>query len=104
MQSQRWTDINVGIQQHLQKFYNTNKASLKAAHWIEMPRLPFGMIPGTKPEPLKIAKTEQRARSYAGRDPGHLVAFEIRCESGGCEDDEIADDEDGDEDEEDGDS
>nr|GEU56416.1 hypothetical protein [Tanacetum cinerariifolium] len=31
IQSQRWTDINAGIQQHLQKLYNTNKASLKAA-------------------------------------------------------------------------
>nr|GEX40317.1 ribonuclease H-like domain-containing protein [Tanacetum cinerariifolium] len=29
MQSRRWTDINAGIQQHLQKLYNTNKASLK---------------------------------------------------------------------------
>ncbi|GKA29003.1 hypothetical protein Tco_0715248 [Tanacetum coccineum] len=43
--------------------------------------LPFRMIPGTKPESLKIAKTGQRARSYAGRDPGHLLAFEIRCSS-----------------------
>ncbi|GJY52914.1 hypothetical protein Tco_0444578 [Tanacetum coccineum] len=33
----------------------------------------------TKPEPLKIAKTGQRARSYAGRDLGvNLLAFEIR--------------------------
>ncbi|GJV80194.1 hypothetical protein Tco_1516064 [Tanacetum coccineum] len=32
MQSRRWTNINSGIQQHLQKLYNTNKASLKAAH------------------------------------------------------------------------
>ncbi|GJR16032.1 reverse transcriptase domain-containing protein [Tanacetum coccineum] len=45
---------------------------------IGMPNLPFGMIPGTKPEPLKIAKTRQRARSYASRDPGHFLAFEIR--------------------------
>ncbi|GKC92692.1 hypothetical protein Tco_1158134, partial [Tanacetum coccineum] len=45
---------------------------------IRMPRFHFGMIPGTKPEPLKIAKTEQRARSFAGRDPGHLLAFEMR--------------------------
>nr|GFA70543.1 hypothetical protein [Tanacetum cinerariifolium] len=45
---------------------------------IGMPRLPFGMIPGTKLEPLKIAKTGQRARSYADRDPGHLLAFGIR--------------------------
>ncbi|GJY59707.1 hypothetical protein Tco_0459599 [Tanacetum coccineum] len=37
MQSQRWTDINAGIQQHLQKLYDTNKASLKAAHWVINP-------------------------------------------------------------------
>ncbi|GJW64884.1 hypothetical protein Tco_0116768 [Tanacetum coccineum] len=37
MQSQRWTDINAGIQQHLQKLYNTNKASLKAVHWVINP-------------------------------------------------------------------
>ncbi|GJS81829.1 hypothetical protein Tco_0748370 [Tanacetum coccineum] len=76
---ERWTDINAGIQQHLQKLYNTNKASLKAAHWIGMPRSHFGMIPGTKPEQLKIAKTGQRARLYADKDPGHLLAFKIRC-------------------------
>nr|GEV05064.1 hypothetical protein [Tanacetum cinerariifolium] len=34
MQSQRWIDIDAGIQQHLQKLYNTIKASLKAAHWV----------------------------------------------------------------------
>ncbi|GKD99146.1 hypothetical protein Tco_1383043 [Tanacetum coccineum] len=45
---------------------------------IGMPRLRFGMITGTNPELLKIAKTGQRARSYASRDPGHLLAFEIR--------------------------
>ncbi|GKF89627.1 hypothetical protein Tco_0263590, partial [Tanacetum coccineum] len=45
---------------------------------IRMPRLPFGMIPGTKPEPLKIAKTRQRAWSFAGKDPDHLLAFEMR--------------------------
>nr|GEX90697.1 zinc finger, CCHC-type [Tanacetum cinerariifolium] len=37
MQSQRWTDINSGIQQHLQNLYNTNKATLKAAHWVINP-------------------------------------------------------------------
>ncbi|GJY49361.1 hypothetical protein Tco_0439317 [Tanacetum coccineum] len=42
--------------------------------FIGMPSLPFGMIQGTKPEPLKIAKTGQRARLYAGRDPdGELI-------------------------------
>ncbi|GJV40315.1 hypothetical protein Tco_1418755 [Tanacetum coccineum] len=37
MQSQSWTDINADIQQHLQKLYNTNKASLKVAHWVINP-------------------------------------------------------------------
>ncbi|GKD58106.1 putative reverse transcriptase domain-containing protein [Tanacetum coccineum] len=35
--SPRWTDINAGIQQDMQKLYNTNKASLKAAHWVINP-------------------------------------------------------------------
>ncbi|GJZ96060.1 hypothetical protein Tco_0668394 [Tanacetum coccineum] len=37
MQSQRWADINAGIQQHLQKLYDTNKASLKTVHWVINP-------------------------------------------------------------------
>nr|GEU65933.1 hypothetical protein [Tanacetum cinerariifolium] len=37
LQSQRWTDINTGIHHHLQKLYNTNKASLKAAYWVINP-------------------------------------------------------------------
>ncbi|GJZ37122.1 hypothetical protein Tco_0583313 [Tanacetum coccineum] len=41
----------------------------------------FGMIPGILPEPLKIGKTGQRARSYLDRDPGHLLAFEMRWQS-----------------------
>nr|GEY51356.1 hypothetical protein [Tanacetum cinerariifolium] len=34
MESPDWTEINAGIQQHLQKAYNTNKAALKAQHWV----------------------------------------------------------------------
>ncbi|GJX31106.1 hypothetical protein Tco_0240961 [Tanacetum coccineum] len=44
---------------------------------IGMRRLPFGLILKTLPEPLKIDKTEQRAWSYTGRDPGHLLSSEI---------------------------
>nr|GFB28465.1 hypothetical protein [Tanacetum cinerariifolium] len=36
------------------------------------------MIPGTLPEPLKIGKTGQKARSYLDRDLGRLLAFEMR--------------------------
>ncbi|GJV46407.1 hypothetical protein Tco_1430943 [Tanacetum coccineum] len=32
MESPDWTEINAGIQQHLQKAYNTNKAAFKAEH------------------------------------------------------------------------
>ncbi|GJR46800.1 hypothetical protein Tco_1314903, partial [Tanacetum coccineum] len=39
----------------------------------------FGMITGTLPEPLKIGKTGQRARSYLDKDLGRLLAFEMRC-------------------------
>ncbi|GJV74391.1 hypothetical protein Tco_1505975 [Tanacetum coccineum] len=103
MKFERWPKIYTGIQQHLQKIYNGNKSALKAQHWVQNPdmmtglndvshqrrrpanisvtmrKLPFGMIPGTLLGVLKIAKTGQRARSYAGRDPGHLLPFEIRC-------------------------
>nr|GEW42268.1 hypothetical protein [Tanacetum cinerariifolium] len=34
MESPDWTKIHVGIQQHLQKAYNTNKAAFKAQHWV----------------------------------------------------------------------
>nr|GEV50731.1 hypothetical protein [Tanacetum cinerariifolium] len=33
----------------------------------------FGLIPRTWPGVLKMLKTEQRTRSYAGRDPKHLL-------------------------------
>ncbi|GJZ43223.1 hypothetical protein Tco_0590478 [Tanacetum coccineum] len=101
---QRWADISMrDFQQASPKDVQYQTRFFKAAHWvinpetgtydvetiirdvpralprqIGMPRLHFGMIPGTKPEPLKIAKIEQRARSFAGRDPDHLLAFEMR--------------------------
>nr|GEZ10417.1 hypothetical protein [Tanacetum cinerariifolium] len=61
-----------------QKVPAKRKAVIVTKIGIGMPRFPSGMIPGTKPEPLKIAKTAQRAWSYADKDPGHLLAFEFR--------------------------
>nr|GFD52314.1 hypothetical protein [Tanacetum cinerariifolium] len=37
MESLNWTEINAGIQHHLQKAYNTNKAAFKAPHWVIYP-------------------------------------------------------------------
>nr|GEW98389.1 F-box domain, leucine-rich repeat domain, L domain-like protein [Tanacetum cinerariifolium] len=34
MESPDWTENNAGIQQHLQKACNTNKAAFKAQHWV----------------------------------------------------------------------
>ncbi|GJV05243.1 hypothetical protein Tco_1338812 [Tanacetum coccineum] len=34
MESLDWIEIDAGIQQHLQKVYNTNKAAFKAQYWV----------------------------------------------------------------------
>nr|GFC01406.1 hypothetical protein [Tanacetum cinerariifolium] len=34
MESPDWKEINAGIQQHLKKAYNANKATFKAQHWV----------------------------------------------------------------------
>nr|GEX46537.1 hypothetical protein [Tanacetum cinerariifolium] len=38
MEPPDWTEINAGIQQHLKKAYNTNKAAFKDKHWVIDPR------------------------------------------------------------------
>ncbi|GKA73670.1 hypothetical protein Tco_0779972 [Tanacetum coccineum] len=92
--------IKKGIEQHLAKIYTDNKSALKAEHWVPNPddgtydvegvrsspmqigmrNLPFGLIPKTLPGMLKMLETGQRARSYSGRDPGHLLSSKI-CSS-----------------------
>nr|GEV19497.1 F-box domain, leucine-rich repeat domain, L domain-like protein [Tanacetum cinerariifolium] len=39
MESLDWTKIHAGIQQHLQKAYDTNKATFKAHHWVIDPTI-----------------------------------------------------------------
>nr|GFB08565.1 hypothetical protein [Tanacetum cinerariifolium] len=72
MESEHWSKIYTGIKQHLQKIYNGNKSALKAQHWIA-----FRNDPKNLTRYAQIAKTEQRARSYAGTDPNHLLPFKI---------------------------
>ncbi|GJU71334.1 hypothetical protein Tco_1262739 [Tanacetum coccineum] len=43
-------------------------------------RLTIGLTQSTLPEPLKVLKTGQRARSYVGREPTHWLSFEISRE------------------------
>nr|GEW49456.1 hypothetical protein [Tanacetum cinerariifolium] len=47
---------------------------------IRMGRSGFGLIPRTLPGVLKMLKTRKIALSYASRDPGHLLSFEIGSE------------------------
>ncbi|GJQ93476.1 hypothetical protein Tco_0004615 [Tanacetum coccineum] len=48
---------------------------------IGISRLTIGLMLRRLPEPFKMLKTRQRARSSAGRDPGHLLSSEI-CNGG----------------------
>nr|GEU50939.1 hypothetical protein [Tanacetum cinerariifolium] len=99
MQFDLWPKISKEIEQHLSKIYIDNNSTLKKSiglltptgrvtwkasdhdvprtspYQIGMRILPFGLIPRMLHEPLKIIKTGQRARSYAGRDPGSLAVL-----------------------------
>ncbi|GKD18362.1 hypothetical protein Tco_1207520 [Tanacetum coccineum] len=80
MESPNWTEINAGIQQHLQKAYNTNKAAFKAHHWvIDTQTGTYNVEKIRRAHPEAI--TAEEARSYLDRDPGRLLAFEIRWQS-----------------------
>ncbi|GKB28537.1 hypothetical protein Tco_0867938 [Tanacetum coccineum] len=79
LQSPNWPKIQKGIEQQLAKIYTNNKLALKHEHWLLKPdRMPDEE--GIRSNPLKMLETGQRARSYDGRDPGHLLSSEI-CSS-----------------------
>ncbi|GJR17965.1 retrotransposon protein, putative, ty3-gypsy subclass [Tanacetum coccineum] len=74
MQSQRWTDINAGIQQHLQKLYNTNKASLKAKHWVINPETgTYDMESIRQRRPENITPADWDAQLAFWNDPRNLA-------------------------------
>nr|GEW87425.1 hypothetical protein [Tanacetum cinerariifolium] len=85
MESPDWTEIDTGIQQHLQKTSGGHvPRPLRRKTGISI--FSFGMILGTLPEPLKIGKTGQSTQSYLDRDPGRLLAFEMRWQSSATQD------------------
>nr|GEY84973.1 hypothetical protein [Tanacetum cinerariifolium] len=66
----RWTDINAGIQQHLQKLYNTNKASLKAAYWVINPETEtYGVESIRQRRPENITPKDWDAQLAFWNDP-----------------------------------
>ncbi|GKB05701.1 hypothetical protein Tco_0833896 [Tanacetum coccineum] len=77
MQSELWLQIKKGIDQHLDKIYTDNKSSLKKDYWVKNPddETYDNMV-----RCAQNAQNGQKARSYAGRDPCHLLPSEIsRC-------------------------
>nr|GEX22604.1 hypothetical protein [Tanacetum cinerariifolium] len=125
MQSQRWTDINAGIQQHLQNLYNTNKAFSRQRIGVLSGHATGGCPPPPQStvDPADVKNLKKSNKSLTkqvkmmmrlfrsdNKFSQILDQFESSPEFGGpsgssgCGDDEPGGNEDGDEDEEDGDS
>ncbi|GJV81014.1 reverse transcriptase domain-containing protein [Tanacetum coccineum] len=70
----RWTYINAGIQQHLQKLYNTNKASLKATHWVMNPETGTYDVESIREQrPESITPADWDAQITFWNDPRNLA-------------------------------
>ncbi|GJW83408.1 hypothetical protein Tco_0156553 [Tanacetum coccineum] len=74
MDSSRWTEIYEGINMHLQKAYNTNKASFKAKHWKAYPTTGTYDV-----EAIRRARPEDITTAEWDKDPER--AFETRWQA-----------------------
>ena len=74
MESSNWTDIYEGINNHLQKAYNTNKSSFKAKHWRANPTTgtyDVEAIRRARPEEITTAEWEKYIQFW--NDPKNLA-------------------------------
>ncbi|GJZ26277.1 F-box domain containing protein [Tanacetum coccineum] len=74
MDSSRWTEIYEGINMHLQKAYNTNKASFKAKHWKADPTTgtyDVEAIRRARPEEITAAEWDKYIKFW--NDPKNLA-------------------------------
>ncbi|GJU17075.1 F-box domain containing protein [Tanacetum coccineum] len=74
MESPDWTEINAGIQQHLQKAYNTNKAAFKAQHWVIDPMTgtyDVEKIRRARPEDITVEEWEKYIKFW--NDPRNIA-------------------------------
>ncbi|PWA47008.1 hypothetical protein CTI12_AA502630 [Artemisia annua] len=74
MESSRWTEIYEGINNHLQKAYNTNKASFKAKHWKTDPTTgtyDVEAIRRARPEEITAAEWDKYIQFW--NDPRNLA-------------------------------
>nr|GEY59843.1 glycine--tRNA ligase, mitochondrial 1-like [Tanacetum cinerariifolium] len=82
IESPDWTEIHAASN-------STCKKRTIPTRLLSRPIISFEMIPGTLPEPLKIGKTGQIARSYLDRDPGGDEEMRRLEATGTYTDDEI---------------
>nr|GEZ50530.1 hypothetical protein [Tanacetum cinerariifolium] len=74
MQSPDWTEINAGIQRHLQKAYNTNKAAFKAQHWVIDPMTEtYNMEKTRRERPENITASEWDTYIEFWNDPRNIA-------------------------------
>ncbi|GJR71484.1 hypothetical protein Tco_0083849 [Tanacetum coccineum] len=74
MDSSRWTEIYEGINMHLQKAYNTNKASFKAKHWKADPTTgTYDVEAIRRARPEEITATEWDKYIKFWNDPKNLA-------------------------------
>ncbi|GKF01954.1 beta-xylosidase/alpha-L-arabinofuranosidase 2, partial [Tanacetum coccineum] len=82
MRRQRWTDINAGIQHHMQKLYNTNKASLKAAHWVLNPKTGTYDVDSIRQRrPQNITPADWDAQIAFWNDPRNQARAAQNCQN-----------------------
>ncbi|GKA06080.1 S-adenosyl-L-methionine-dependent methyltransferases superfamily protein [Tanacetum coccineum] len=77
IRSKLWPKIKKGIDQHMAKVYVDNKSALKAKHWTVGPDGTRDVAAIRSRPHVNIKREKQRARSSAGRDPGHWLSSEI---------------------------
>nr|GEY14183.1 hypothetical protein [Tanacetum cinerariifolium] len=74
MESPNWTEINAGIQQHLQKPYNTNTAAFKAQHWDIDPTIgPYNVEKIRRARPKNITASEWDKYIEFWNDPRNIA-------------------------------
>nr|GEW13199.1 hypothetical protein [Tanacetum cinerariifolium] len=73
MESDRWPQIHVAIQQHLQKLYNGKKAALKEMHWVPEEDGTYNVERIRRGRPLHIFEVDWDGQIAFWNDPKKLA-------------------------------
>nr|GFA17572.1 hypothetical protein [Tanacetum cinerariifolium] len=73
MKYDRWPQIYVGIQQHLQKIYNGKKAALKERYWVPEEDMTYDLERIGRGRPSHISEVDWDAQLAFWNDPRNLA-------------------------------